>query len=106
MSACQGSGQCLNIKAYDANFSALTVDQLKALKVGDKIRFAVAGSAGAGTSGTFDKAKFKVNTTDSGEVTQQKPGSAEFWYEYTIPTGTSSFNVTAQIHHTVLGWSN
>lgn len=108
MSACEGSGTCLNVKAYkgDDTFTAMTTDDLKALKAGDKVRFAIAGSVSAGTSGNYDKAKFKVNSTESGEVTQQKPGSNEFWFEYTIPEGTTSFNITAQIHHTVLGWSN
>ena len=110
MSACTvtpPTAQCSNVKAYkgDDTFTLLTTDELKALKAGDKVRFAVAGTATGGT-GSFDKAKFKINSTDSGEVTTKKPSSEEFYYEFTIPDGTTSFNITAQIHHTTLGWSN
>lgn len=97
------SAQCSNVKAYDTNNVLLTQDQLKALKAGDKVRFAVAGTTTGG--GSFDKAKFKINATDSGEVTT-KNANGEFYYEFTIPAGTTSFNIAAQIHHTTLGWSN
>jgi hypothetical protein len=62
---------------------------------------------GTATSGTFDKARFVINGTETPEVTGQKPGSSgEFYYEYTIPAGTTSFNVTGQVHHQQLNTWN
>lgn len=95
-------GSCLNVKAYDTNWNLLTTDQLKALKSGDKVRFTVSGTT---SSGSFDKAKFKINGAQRPEVTQKKPSSEEYYDEYTVPEGTAAFTIKAQIHHTTLGWS-
>jgi hypothetical protein len=55
---------------------------------------------GTATGGVFDKARFTINGAQTPEVTAQKPGSSgEFYYEYTIPNATTSFTVTAQVHH-------
>lgn len=97
------SAQCLNVKAYSESDVLLTTDELKALKAGDKVRFAVGGTA-TGVAATFDKAKFKINTAAYVEVTT-KNASNEYYYELTIPDGTNSFNIKAAIHHTTLGWS-
>jgi hypothetical protein len=91
---------CQNIKAYDTSWVALTTDQLKTLKGGDKVRFAVKGA-----NGTFDKAQFKVNNaTVWTESTEKKPSTQEFFIEYTIPEGITSFNVQAQVHVTGGVW--
>jgi hypothetical protein len=97
------SGQCLNIKAFDTSWNPLSASQLLTLKVGDAIRFTVAGQA---TAGTFDKARFTINGTLRPEVTQTRPGSdpTEFYDEYTIPPGVTSFTITAEVHHSTLGW--
>ena len=88
---------CLNIRAFDTNWNELSSSQLSQLKVGDRVRFTVAGSA---SSGTFDMARFKINsTTFRPPVTQKRPGTNEFFDEYTIPTNTFSFSVNAQVHH-------
>jgi len=97
------TAQCLNIKAFDVNWALLTSEQLKALKAGDKVRFTVGGTA---SSGSFDKAKFKINGVDRPEVAAKRPDSNEFYDEYTIPEGVTTFTINAQIHHTTLGWSN
>lgn len=97
------SFQCLNVKAYDTNWNLLTPEQLRSLKPGDKVRFAVAGST---NSGGFDKARFIINGVPRQEVTQKKPGSDEFYDEYTVPQGVTSFNISAQVHHVSLGWSD
>lgn len=103
-SSAPSTAQCLNIKAYDTAFNLLTVDNLKTLEAGDIFRFAVSGNA---ASGSFDKARFKINSGSFlPETTAKKPGTQEFYYEYTIPDGVTSFNITAQIHHSTLGWSN
>lgn len=96
--------QCSAIKAYDTNWNLLTISQLSTLKVGDKVRFTVMGTT---TSGNFDKARFTINGTQTPEVTGQKPGGAgEFYYEYTVPSGVTSFTVTAQIHQQQLNTWN
>jgi hypothetical protein len=74
---------------------------LSALNAGNEVRFAVSGTA---TSGAFDKAKFTVNGTELGETSLKKPGTEEFYSEYTIPANVTSFTVSAQIHHSELGW--
>ncbi len=97
------SAQCLNVKAYDAEWNPLTTAELSALSVGDVVRFTVSGTA---TTGSFDRAKFKINGLERAEVTGKKPGSEEFYDEYTIPAGITTFTINAQIHHASLGWSN
>ena len=97
------TAQCLNVKAYDTEWNQITAAVLPTLKAGDKVRFAVAGTA---TSGNFDKAKFKINGTERAEVSVKKPGTEEFYDEYTIPEGVTTFSINAQIHHSSLGWSN
>jgi hypothetical protein len=96
------TAQCLNIKAYDTDWNLLSSDQRSTLKPGDTVRFAVAGQT---TGGSFDKARFKINGVQRPEVTQKKPGSEEYYDEYTIPEGVTSFTINAQIHHATLGWS-
>lgn len=88
--------QCGAIVAYNTNWEKLTSAQLTALKPGDKVRFAVEGIT---LSGTIDKARFNINGTQRPEVSTKKPNSNEFYDEYTIPAGVSTFNLGAQIHH-------
>ena len=97
------TAQCLNIKAFDANWTELTSAQLAQIKVGDTVRFTVAGQA---SSGSFDKARFKINSVQRPEVTGKRPGTDEYYDEYTIPAGITTFTINAQIHHATLGWSN
>ncbi len=93
------TGQCQNIQAYDTNWTKIT--DLSTLKAGDKVRFTAAGSA---TAGSFDKARFTINGTLRPEVTQKKPTTGEYFDEYTIPAGTTTFSVKAEVHHSTLGW--
>jgi|GEM_PF-2530691 len=93
--------QCGSIKAYDTNWNEFSSTNLKNLSSGDIVRFTIAGTA---TSGTFDKAKFTVNSVSLGETTSKKPNSEEFYTQYTIPSGITNFTINAQIHHTVKGW--
>ena len=95
--------QCLNIRAFDTNWTELTIAQLAQLKAGDKVRFAVGGTA---SGGSFDKAKFKINGVERPEVTGKRPDSQEYFDEYTLPEGVTTFTINAQIHHSSLGWSN
>lgn len=91
------TAQCVEIKAYDANWVLLTAQDLTLLKPGDVVRFTVAGTA---TSGAFDQARFTVNGTQRTPVTTKKPGSTtEFFDAYTVLAGDTGLTVSAQVHH-------
>ena len=92
---------CLDVKAYDTNWSRLSSSELSSLKAGDVVRFAVGGTT---NSGSFDKARFTINGSLRSAVSSQKPGTGEFFDEYTIPDGPVDFTVSAQINHSSLGW--
>lgn len=92
---------CLGVVAYDTNWNVIASSDLSKLKTGDKVRFAVSGNT---TGGSFDKARFTVNGTLRSEVTAKKPGTEEYYDEYTIPTGVSNFSIKGEIHHSQLGW--
>ena len=89
---------CREIKAYDANWNPLSASQLTKLAAGDKVRFTVLGSTSAGI---FDKAIFQINGTLTNEVTDKKPGTQEFYFEYTITTEDlgQTITVNAWVHH-------
>lgn len=95
------TASCQNVKAYDSVWTPLTSTGLSTLSTGTVVNFCVTGTT---TSGTFDKAKFTINGTVQTETTTTRPSSTDFCQSYTIPVGVSVFNVSAQIHHTTLGW--
>jgi hypothetical protein len=95
------TAQCQNIKAYNSSWTVLTSAQLSALAPATVVNFCVVGSA---TTGVFDKAQFTINSVAQAETTTQRPGSQDFCQNYTIPAATTTFAVTAQIHHVTLGW--
>jgi hypothetical protein len=97
----EAAATCSEVKAYDTNWKLLSADDLKKVTAGTIIRFAVSGTA---SSGAFDKARFTINGTLRDEVSNKKPGSEEFYDEYTVPANTTDFTITAQVHHTSLGW--
>jgi hypothetical protein len=92
---------CGSIKVYDTNWQQLSQNQIRSLKASDTVRFAIECSA---TSGSFDKARFTINGQTKEATTSKKEGTNEFFYEYEIPEGISSFKVKAEIHHSELGW--
>lgn len=94
--------QCQSILTYDTNWNALTSAQLSSLQAGSMVRFAVSGTA---SGSTITKAKFIINGVAGAEVTQTKPGTTNVFYEdYTIPSGVTSFTVSAQLYDSVSGW--
>ena len=95
------TAQCQNVKAYSTTWSPLSAVQLSGLKATDQVNFCVAGVT---TQGTFDKARFTINGALQAETTTKRPSSNDFCQLYTIPAATTSFSVTAQIHHATLGW--
>ncbi len=95
------TAQCQNIKAYSPTWALLTNAQLSVLTTGSQVNFCVAGVASAET---FDRARLTINGVLQAETTTIRPSSTDFCQLYTIPAGTTTFNVTAQIHHLTLGW--
>lgn len=101
------SARCQNIKAYSSTWTLLTNAQLSALKPKDKVNFCVTGTASVGV---FDKAKFTINGVVQPETTSTMPGTTDFCQAYAIPEPmggapyVTEFTITAQIHHTTLGW--
>lgn len=95
------SAQCLNIKVYDDNWQMIAASDLSSLKPGDVIRFSVGGTA---TSGSFDMARFSINGEEAVEVDDKRPGSDEYYIEYTIPSDEDEFSISAQLHHSEAGW--
>lgn len=95
------TAQCQNVKAYSSTWTLLTNAQLSALTPNTIVNFCVTGSA---TGGSFDKAKFTINGEVQAETTTVRPSGTDFCQEYVIKNGINSYNVTAQIHHTTLGW--
>ena len=93
--------ECNEVIAYDENWNQLSSAQLSQLESGDVVRFAINGTA---SSGSFQKARFTINGTLRPEVTAQRPGSSDYYDEYTIPASQTSFNVSAEIFHSELGW--
>lgn len=88
---------CSAVSAYDTNWQQLSPSQLSELKPGEVVRFTVSGTA---SNGNFDQARFTINGTQRAVVTDTRPGTDEFFDEYTIPNGVTTINVEAQVHHT------
>jgi len=95
------TASCTNIKAYDPSWTLIPNTSLSSLAVGSVVNFCVVGTT---TGGSFDKARFTINGVLQAETTTQRPGSQDFCQSYTIPAGTTAFDVTAQLHHTTLEW--
>lgn len=93
---------CQQVLAYDTNWNQLNATQLSNLRTGDKVRFTISGTR---STGTFTKARFKINQNAAVEVTGKKPGQTEvFFYEYTIPAGVTTFQINAAIYLDPRGW--
>ncbi len=100
--------QCLNVKAYRVTqatgaeiWTLLTAAQLSALKTGATINFCVAGST---TTGTFDRAQFKINAKLKPETKSKRPNSNDYCQSYKILSTDKTVSVKAKIHHATLGW--
>lgn len=97
----QTTASCGQVKAYNTNWLELTSEQLSNLDPGDKVRFSVSGTT---NQGSFDMARFTINGSQKDPVSTKKPQTEEFYYEYSIPSGVTDFDIDAEIHHTDLGW--
>src|SRR4030042_1349454 len=103
-----GFFSCLALKAYDTSWTLLSLSDLAKLKAGNIVRFTVAGNT---NYGEITKVMFEINNVCTPEVTNKKPGpvpcdtcSAEFYYDYTIPSGVTSFTVNAKLYIANRGW--
>jgi len=92
---------CSSVKAYDTAWTLLSSTDLANLRVGNNIQFCVAGTT---TGESFDMARFTINGTLLANTTTKRPASNDFCQAYTIPANVYTFSVTAEIHHTSLGW--
>jgi hypothetical protein len=88
--------QCTGIQAFSTTWQALTPTQLSALLPGQRVRFTVSSMP----DGSVDMAKFIINGVEQEEVSTKRPGTNDFYDEYVIPTGTTSFKIEAMVHHT------
>jgi hypothetical protein len=87
---------CLEIQVFDTEWDPIV--DLSSLIAGDVVRFTVSGET---NSGSFDKARFRINSpTWRTVVVAKKPGTDNFYDEYTIPEGVTSFTINVQLHHT------
>ena len=93
--------QCLNIKIFSEDWVVLTAEELALLSVGDVIRLTVGGTT---TNGSFEAARFTVNGVLREAVTELRPGTEEFFDEYTIPVGATKFAVGAELMHSQASW--
>jgi len=95
------NASCGTVMAYDKNWNKLSIEELSQLSKGDIVRFAVTPTA---NTGVFKRARFSVNGETAVEVTDKRPGSEDFYFEYLIPDNVYNFNVRAEVLHSELGW--
>lgn len=88
--------RCTNITAYDDAWTELTATDLTNLAEGDVVRFVVRGTASAGS---FTKARFSINSSVVNEETTETDAAGDFYYEYIIPAGETTFTIDAQLYH-------
>ncbi len=92
---------CAVINTYSEDWTLLSTTDRASLTAGTAINFCVAGAA---PSGTFDMARFTINGNLQPDTTALRPESTDICQSFTIPENTETFTVSAQIHHSTLGW--
>lgn len=93
--------QCQNVLAYNSNWGLMTYQQLTATSVGNQLYYCASGYT---NYGTFTKARFTINGTLYPDTTLVRPGSSDFCHSYTVPSGTYTFYITAEMYQSILGW--
>jgi hypothetical protein len=94
---------CSNVKIYTPAWAAVTPTMFNSYRAGNQVYFCVSGSTNS-TTGSFTKARFRINGVLTPETTLKKPNTNEFCRLYTIPTNVYSFKVEGEVYHSVLGW--
>lgn len=92
---------CNDIKIYDNQWNLMSQSSLSSLKAGDSVYLTVSGTA---SSGEIEKAMFIVNQTELPETTFTRSQTGEFYSEYVIPENTVTFDITAKLYHSEVGW--
>lgn len=95
------TASCNNVKVFDTGWNRITSDKFDELKAGDVIRLSVGGSA---TEGSFSRARFTVNDSLLPETADVRPGTDEYYIEYTIPSGLNQLIIKGEVRHDLLGW--
>lgn len=95
------AANCQNVKAYSSTWAELSKAQLSELTAGTAVNFCVSGIT---NTGAFDRARFTINGAAQAQTTTKRQNSSDYCQIYTIPAGTTTFKVTAIIHHATLGW--
>lgn len=99
------TAMCLDIRAYDSEWTSLTANDLTELQPGDVVRFSVRGNA---SDNGINKARFSLNGAMPIETTQTKPGTTnEYYQEFSLPQisegqNSLTINVKAELYHPVL----
>jgi hypothetical protein len=97
---CKPKATCSQVRTYDDQWNLIT--DLSSVSANNTIYFSVSGTT---NTGTIQKARFSVNDVSIGETTNKKPGTIdEFYIDYTIPEGTTSFSMKAELYHSEFGW--
>ena len=114
---------CSYVKAYmvegdesdTANWFAFSTADLNNLHPGSEVYLTVVGTAEYPQDPQklgFDQAEFSINDIKRPATTKVKPRGAsdpakqvEFYDIFEIPTGETTFDVTASLHHTIAGWA-
>ncbi|MEK7550600.1 MAG: hypothetical protein AAB535_02345 [Patescibacteria group bacterium] len=94
------TASCQNIKAYSPTWTQLSVAQLSSLKANNQVNFCATGTTTPAQDRVqFTAARFTVNGTTRPETIGKRPGGGknEFCDLYTIPAGTTTFNISAQV---------
>ena len=92
---------CSTVSTYSSSWELISPSNRSSLTEGDVVYLCVSGYA---SSGSYDKARFIINGSLQEETTLQRSGSSDFCQSYTIPGGTTTFNISGQVHHSTLGW--
>jgi hypothetical protein len=93
---------CKNIQATDSDGNPFAIEDLTNLSAGEVVRFIVTGET---SEGDYDQAKFLINSETLEATKLAETGAiTQFYIDYTIPEGVTSFSINAQLHHAELGW--
>lgn len=93
-----GGFSCIGIKSYSSIWALLSEADLTKLKAGDIVNFCATGKTRQDII-PVEAARFTINGTLRPETTAKRPGGGkqEFCDAYTIPAGTTTFNVSAEV---------
>ena len=97
----QAAPYCAAVTTYSSDWTLISSSERSSLTAGTNIYFCVSGYT---PSGSFDSARFTINGVLQADTTTQRSGSTDFCQAYTIPSETTTISVSAQVHHSILGW--